>query len=329
MRVLSLLTSALLPLAALAAKKTPAERFDAARSKQLAAGAPIQLTDVSYDALTKSPRDYSVAVLLTALDDRFSCQLCKDFQPEWNLLGKSWVKGDKNAATRTVFATLDFLEGKETFRSMQLQTAPVLLLFKPTIGEHAATGENPERYDFTPGTANAQPIHQWLARHYAGRTIPKLVRPINWFKLAVWATAALGAITFVAVAGPYILPFLQNRNLWAAISIICVLLFTSGHMFNQIRNTPYAGGDGKGGVSYIAGGFQNQFGMETQIVAAMYAVLAFATISLALKVPRMTDPRAQQVAVVLWAVVILGMYSFLLSVFRIKNGGYPFWLPPF
>ena len=58
-------------------------------------------------------------------------------------------------------------------------------------------------------------------------------------------------------------------------------------------------------------------------------VLSFATISLALKVPRMADPKAQQIAVFVWGGVILGMYSFLLSVFRVKNGGYPFWLPPF
>ena len=58
-------------------------------------------------------------------------------------------------------------------------------------------------------------------------------------------------------------------------------------------------------------------------------VLAFATISLALKVPRMADPRTQQIAVFVWGGIILGMYSFLLSVFRVKNGGYPFWLPPF
>ena len=58
-------------------------------------------------------------------------------------------------------------------------------------------------------------------------------------------------------------------------------------------------------------------------------ILAFATISLGLKVPRMADPRAQQIAVIVWGGVILGMYSFLLSVFRVKNGGYPFWLPPF
>ena len=44
-------------------------------------------------------------------------------------------------------------------------------------------------------------------------------------------------------------------------------------MFNHIRHTPYAGGDGKGGVSIFAGGFQNQFGLETQIVAGVCKIL--------------------------------------------------------
>jgi len=100
-------------------------------------------------------------------------------------------------------------------------------------------------------------------------------------------------------------------------------------MFNHIRKVPYVVGDGHGSISYFAGGFSNQYGLETQIVAAMYGLLSFATISLALKVPRISDPRTQQVAVLVWGGVIFVMYSFLLSVFRIKNGGYPFWLPPF
>ena len=43
----------------------------------------------------------------------------------------------------------------------------------------------------------------------------------------------------------------------------------SGHMWNQIRNPPYSvpGRDGRAG--FIAQGFQNQFGLETQIVAVI------------------------------------------------------------
>lgn len=82
-------------------------------------------------------------------------------------------------------------------------------------------------------------------------------------------TAFLGLVSLSSVAWPYIVPIIQNRNLWAAISLLIILLFTSGHMFNHIRKVPYVSSDGKGGISYFAGGFSNQFGLETQIVAAM------------------------------------------------------------
>jgi oligosaccharyltransferase complex subunit gamma len=213
---------------------------------------------------------------------------------------------------------------------MMLQTAPVLLFFHPTTGPNAKVDTQPVRFDFTTGPQSAEQIHAWIARQVpADAPKPSISRPINWVKIISVTTAVLGAITLAAIASPYVIPILQNRNLWAAFSLITVLLFTSGHMFNHIRKTPYVSGDGKGGMTYFAGGFSNQFGLESQIVAAMYGVLAFATISLALKVPRIKDPRAQSIAVFLWSGVILCMYSFLLSVFRKKNGGYQFWLPPF
>lgn len=165
-------------------------------------------------------------------------------------------------------------------------------------------------------------------------------------RLASAVTLLLGAVTLFTVTSPYVIPIIQNRNIWAAISLIAILLFTSGHMFNHIRKVPYVAGDGRGGISYFAGGFSNQFGMETQIVAAMCkflsiqqlprnsnsfsdGILSFAVIALALRVPRMADAKTQQLAVIIWGVILLGMYSFLLSVFRAKNGGYPFYLPPF
>lgn len=82
-------------------------------------------------------------------------------------------------------------------------------------------------------------------------------------------TILLGAGTALVTASPYVLPIVQNRNIWASISLISILLFTSGHMFNHIRKVPYVAGDGKGGITYFAGGFQNQLGLETQIVAAI------------------------------------------------------------
>ena len=117
--------------------------------------------------------------------------------------------------------------------------------------------------------STADPIHSWISRQLPGIPHPALVRPINYLKITVTITSILGVISLFTLAAPYILPIIQNRNLWAAVSLISVLLFTSGQMFNHIRKVPYVASDGRGGLSYFAGGFQNQFGMETQIVAAM------------------------------------------------------------
>lgn len=116
MRWLQLLTASLLPFAALAAKKSSGDRFNDFRAKS--ASGPLKLDDATYTQLTKAPRDYSVAVLLTALETRFGCELCRQFQPEWDLLAKSWAKGDREGKSRLVYGTLDFVDGRNTFQSV-------------------------------------------------------------------------------------------------------------------------------------------------------------------------------------------------------------------
>lgn len=128
MHFLKALTLSLLPLGAFAAKKASADKFEQFHSKALSS-APVKLEDATYGQLTSTPRDYSVAVLLTALEARFGCQLCRDFQPEWDLLAKSWTKGDKKGESRLVYGTLDFVDGKGTFQSVCLEPKDLLEFF--------------------------------------------------------------------------------------------------------------------------------------------------------------------------------------------------------
>ncbi len=116
MRVFNTFIIALLPLTAFSAKKSAIDRFQEVHSKALLS-TPLKLVDSIYDQLTATPRNYSVAVLLTALEARFGCQLCQEFQPEWDILAKSWTKGDKSGESRLVYGTLDFADGKNTFQS--------------------------------------------------------------------------------------------------------------------------------------------------------------------------------------------------------------------
>lgn len=113
MRVLDLFTAAILSTTALAAKKSSAA-FDVFSKKQT----PITLSEQTYAELTGAPRDYHAAVVLTALDAKYACGICREFQPEWDMLAKSWQKGDKKKTSRLLFGTLDFDQGKNVFMSV-------------------------------------------------------------------------------------------------------------------------------------------------------------------------------------------------------------------
>lgn len=120
MRLLQILTAALLPLTSLAAQKASGDRFSGYYAKQLSASAPLKIDDTAYAELTKWPRDYAVAVLLTALEAKYQCGLCRDFAPEWELLGKTWTRGDKAGESRLIFGTLDIKDGSRTFQAVRI-----------------------------------------------------------------------------------------------------------------------------------------------------------------------------------------------------------------
>lgn len=114
MKLLSLVSACLLSSAALAAKKPAASNFKAYHASAVSS-TPIAIDDAGYERMTAAPRDYSVAILLTALEDRYGCKICREFQPEWNIIANSWQRGDKKGETRTLFAVLDFGNGRATF----------------------------------------------------------------------------------------------------------------------------------------------------------------------------------------------------------------------
>ena len=117
MRLLSFLKFSLVAATALAASDVSNARFNKFLKKSLTSS-PLKLDDATFDELTKTPRDYYVLTLLTAMPAQFGCMLCKQFQPEFDLLGKSWINGDKKGKSRILFGTLDFPDGRVTFQKV-------------------------------------------------------------------------------------------------------------------------------------------------------------------------------------------------------------------
>jgi len=117
MRIQFLIVALLSSINSINATKYQPDRFQTYRALSRSAG-PIELDDSIYEDLTAKPRDYHVAVLLTAAEAKYGCQLCRDFQPEWDLLARTWNKGANHDETRLLFATLDFNYGRNTFQKV-------------------------------------------------------------------------------------------------------------------------------------------------------------------------------------------------------------------
>lgn len=64
--------------------------------------------------------------------------------------------------------------------------------------------------------------------------------------------------------------------------------------------------------------------METQIIACVYGLLAFGTISLAVSAPRIESKSRQTAVIYAWLMLQFLGFSFLLHMFRTKNESYPF-----
>jgi oligosaccharyltransferase complex subunit gamma len=113
---------------------------------------------------------------------------------------------------------------------------------------------------------SAPAFHSFLKSHLPHFEIHVPFNPLPLIFTAL--AAAVGAIAVYAL-WDQLLPLIQSRILWGTGSLVLILTFTSGYMWNKIKNAPYVQmGDG-GKMNWIAGGFQNQLGMESQVIGGI------------------------------------------------------------
>jgi oligosaccharyltransferase complex subunit gamma len=230
-------------------------------------------------------------------------------------VARAWATVPSQYKDTHFFATLDFENGQTVFQKLGLTSAPVAYVYPPTQGPRApADGRtSPSKYDFSSGF-EAGPLAVYLSRQ---TPIPIPYKdPIDWARRISISIGVLGFILTLR----FLAPIFQNRWSWAIVTILTSLVMISGYMFTRIRGSPYTGGDG----NWIAAGFQNQYGQEVSVIAFVYGLLASAFIMLISVIPRQTSPHRQRLQVYLWTGVIMIVYSILVSLFRLKNRGYPF-----
>ncbi|KAI8888481.1 hypothetical protein K501DRAFT_329833 [Backusella circina FSU 941] len=205
------------------------------------------------------------------------------------------------------------------FNCLGLMSAPNVFYFPPQ-----EAGQNKEyvKYELAKHGFTAESFAEFLTNE-SGHKV-KVTRPINYTVLGGKIFLAVGAAAILKLLYRNFGSILSHKNTWALISILFILTMNSGYMWNRIRNPPYIMPGPNGQLNYIASGFSNQYGVEAQLVAGIYGSLALSLGALIISVPKLNNQAAQRTGAYVWMAAVIFIFSCLLALFKIKNGGYPF-----
>ena len=275
----------------------------------------IDIDSQEFASIVQLPRDYAVTALLTTTSGGIKCPPCVAFQPEFEKIAQQWNK-DKAVKSKHVFVKVEFNRGQQVFAQFQLQHAPVLYTFPAPTN----TNSMPEHvsFDFNDRGFAAPDVAEHLNKVL--KTSFKYKQPLNTKLITASITGTITVVGAIFFIGPHLPSFFKSsKPIWMLLCIGSMIIFTSGHMWNSIRGAPYVAMGQGGKAEYFAGGFQSQYGVETQIVAAIYSLLAFSFIALTVLVPAQRDPTRQRAGVYVWSAIFLGTFSLLFYIFRIKK----------
>ncbi|KAJ1721660.1 oligosaccharyl transferase subunit ost3/OST6 [Coemansia erecta] len=267
-------------------------------------------------------KDYSVVVQLTALSPKYKCGPCKSIDASLRAVSRGWKDQANKNGRDIVFASLDVEDGEELFQQMKIDNIPRVMIFPASKGPHAFANPSPREMSLSPRTSSVSGMASKLSELF-GIEIKAHV-PVDYARYLMNAASAAAALYALYLVYKHINLRTLGRNVWAIASILFVLLMTSGFMWNRINSPPYMGQTRSGDVILFAPVNNQQYGVETQIVAVSYAVCAMCVVALVRHVPKIQNTDQRNFVTFMFVVALIMTFSYLNSVFRMKMPAYPF-----
>lgn len=303
--------------------------------KKLSRNGVLHLTDKNYKQYIKN-ENFSLVVFYTAEDPRVQCTLCHDFGPKFKGMATQYYNsvlkgGDdktdaKNDNERVIFAFSDFSDSRDYFQRLGLTAVPRLFFYEPGKGPSLTSFSN--EFSFVT-VENTDGFTRWVTQNVPGLQLKDLhfEPPIAKSSILTFVFV-LTAILFTGFKfQTQILSFVQTRKIWEFSTFCLIILFISGHMYNQIRGPDmYKTDKQTGQIQYFAQGHNSQYGAETQIIAIIYGVLSITLGALIKFIPNLKDPKTRLLSSIVACLASLFMYTYLVTGYTIKSPSYPFHL---
>lgn len=263
-----------------------------------------------------APRNYTMVVMLTALNPARECQICRPANDEYQIVAQSW-RYSAQFNNKLFFAMVDFDEASDVFKMLNTASAPQFIIFGRKGKPKAADNLDLPRVGFS-----AETIAKWIADRTEIQV--KIFRPPNYSGLLL-----IILLVFMIAGLLYVkrdnLEFLYNKTTWSMIIISFILIFISGQMWNQIRGPPLVHRNPKTGqIGFFAGGHGYQFIAETYIVFCLYGSVVIGMILMNEAPKYANDPAVKKAMSVGGLAMVTVFFSMILSIFRSKYQGYPY-----
>ncbi|XP_021342211.1 tumor suppressor candidate 3-like [Mizuhopecten yessoensis] len=277
----------------------------------------IRLNGEKFKQYVKAaPKNYSVVVMLTALQAQRQCSVCRQANDEFTILANSW-RYSQQYSNRLFFTMVDYDEGADVFSSLKLNTAPVFMHFPAKGKPKKSDTMDIHRVGFA-----AEQIAKWVGERTDIQI--RVFRPPNYSGTLALALllSLIGGLLYLKRNN---LEFLYNRTFWGIGALCIIFAMTSGQMWNHIRGPPVMHKNPQTGqINYIHGSSQGQFVAETYIVFLLNAAVVGGFVMLNEANMVKSDSGKKRILAVVGLGCVVFFFSLLLSVFRSKYQGYPY-----
>ncbi|UJR33611.1 hypothetical protein I4U23_021047 [Adineta vaga] len=262
-----------------------------------------------------APKNYSMIIMLTALSPPRQCGVCKHAHDEFQVVAQSY-RFSNAFSNKLFFAMVDFDEGAEVFQHLKLNSAPVFMHFPPK-----SKPKKGDQMDLNRRGFSADQLVKWVKDRTEIQI--QIYRPPDYtgFLIFGFAVTMIGALLYLKRDN---LSFLYNNLVWGVFIIGVVCYFISGQTWNLINSPPFMNAR-KDATELFANDSQMQYVAETYIVFLLYFGVCVGMILLN-EAPKIRSKRGKRrsIMAIVGIIIVISLFSFILSVFRSKYQGYPY-----
>ena len=287
----------------------------------------IYADDQIIQAVFAQERNFTLCALFTTERESVNCQFCKVFAPDFKLVASLYNKQTTDSEKEMYFLYVDLDSNREAFKTLGMTHVPNLVFYPPATAKGDIKRGLLAEHKFTTFLRDDSQVDVLIDILKPYGVNIEIVTEFPWSKLIEAIGLAIITIVVGLAFREKVLKLWRNKKIWLAISLMSVIMFISGHMYNVTRGTKFMGYNGKDYV-LIDPSFQSQFAVETQIVAVLYSSLAFIAIGMIKLVSQLKTRSAQSLATIICSLALLVICSILINLFKVKSYGFPISLLP-